>query len=159
MSDYNRKRTTNGLDGLKPAFERLTDGVSTLVKQHIEFARYEATQDLKAATKRMAILGACALIAGVGYLFLLATAILLAGWLGGWLAAWICAAVIALLHLGVAAVMGRKYSNELRAEKAVDLAQLGDEINKDKQWLQQIAANSKKSPAPAELSPKPMPRS
>lgn len=157
MSEFSRKRTKNGLDGLKPAFERLADGVSTLVKQHIELARYEATRDIRTATRRMAILGACALIGGVGYLFLLATGVLLAGWLGGWLAAWICAAVIASAHLGVGGVMGRKYSKKLRAEKPVDLAQLGDELNKDKQWLQQIAATSKKPEPPAALSPKPMP--
>lgn len=157
MSEFNRKRTKNGLDGLKPAFERLADGVSTLVKQHIELARYEATRDVRKATKRIAILGACALVGAVGYLFLLTAGILLAGWLGGWLAAWICAAVIAALHLGVAAVMGRKYSRKLRAEKPVDLAQLSDEFSKDKQWLQQIAATSKKTETPVALSPKPMP--
>lgn len=157
MSEFDRRRTKNGLDGLKPAFERLTDGVSTLVKQHIELARYEATQDLRASMKRAAILGACAFVGAVGYFFLLAAGILLAGWLGGWLAAWICAAIIAVLHLGGAAALGYKYGRHLRLRLPVDLAQLGDELNKDKQWLQQIAASSRKSAETVALSAKPTP--
>src|SRR5690554_1369768 len=157
MSEFDRRRTKNGLDGLKPAFERLTDKMSTLVKQHIELARYEATQDMRATMKRAAILGACAFVGVVGYFFLLAAGTLLAGWLGGWLAAWICAAVIAVLHLGVAGALGYKYGKRLRLGLPVDLAQLGDELNKDKQWLQQIAVNSKKSPETVTLSAKPTP--
>lgn len=155
MSEFNRKRRKNGLDGLKPAFERLTDGVSTLVKQHIELARYEITQDAFTAGRRVAILGACAALGAFGYLFLLVALTLFVGWLGGLVAAWICAAVIGLINLGVASLVGLKYAKKLRAHKPVHLTQLGDEIDKDKQWLRQIAATSRKpDPTPAP-SPKP----
>jgi hypothetical protein len=152
MSEFNRRRATSGLDGLKPAFERLTDGVSTLVKQHIELARYEVTQDVTTAGKRIAILGACAMVALLGYVVLLGAAVLFAGWLGGMLAAWITAAAIALIHLAAAAGLGLYYGKKLRDDKPVDLAQIGDEINRDKQWLQQIAAASKDGKTPARLS-------
>lgn len=152
MSESNRRRTSNGLDGLKPAFERLTDGVSSLVKQHIELARHEITRDVTTTARRLGVLGACALVALMGYTLLLVAAIALAGWLGGALATWIVALSLGLIHLGVAAGFGAHYAKKLRSEKPVDLAQLTDELNKDKLWLQQMAASAPTTDPQAQLS-------
>lgn len=152
MSEFNRRRTSSGLDGLKPAFERLTDGVSSLVKQHIELARHEITRDATTTARRLGILGACALVALMGYTLLLVAAITFAGWLGGMLAAWIVALALGGAHLGLAGGFGAHYARKLRTEKPVDLAQLSDELNKDRLWLQQMAASAQTNDPQAQLS-------
>jgi uncharacterized membrane protein YqjE len=139
MSEINRRRTTNGL---KPAFERLADGVSTLVKQHLELARYEIKQDVSTTGRRVAILGACAVVGLLGYLLLNIAGIGLAGWLGGWLAAWITAAVLALVHLGAAGGLAAYFGKKLKEQKPIDLAQTNDELDRDKQWLRKIGQTS-----------------
>lgn len=151
MSEFGRRRPQSGLDGLKPAFERLTDGVSALVKQHIELARHEITVDATTAARRIGILAACGVVALIGYLILMTGILLLAGWLGGLLAAWITALALGLIHLGAAAGFGARYAQKLRQEKPVSLAQISDELHKDKQWLQQIAATAKNDQSPAQL--------
>ncbi len=150
MSELNRRRRNNGLDGIKPAFERLTDGLSTLVKQHLELARYEITQDVSATGKRLAVLGVCAAIGLVGYIMLLVAGFLFAGWLGGWLAAWITAGGEALANLALAGGLAAYFGKQLREEKPIDLAQTSDELDKDKRWLQnKIAQNSLNGEKPA----------
>ncbi len=130
-------------NGLKPAFERLTDGVSTLVKQHLELARYEIKQDVSTTGKRLAFVAACTVVALIGYVLLNAAAILLAGWLGGLAAAFIVGVSLAVIHLGAAAGIFVYFGKQLKEEKPVDLAQTTDELDKDKQWLRKIAETRK----------------
>ncbi|MFP4598582.1 MAG: phage holin family protein [Persicimonas sp.] len=146
---YRQKGRANGL---KPAFERLTDGVSTLVKQHLELARYEIKQDVSTTGKRLAFVAACGVVALIGYVLLLAAAILLAGWLGGFAAAFIVGVSLAVIHLAAAAGIFVHYGKQLKEEKPVDLAQTTDELDKDKQWLRKIAQTPKNGERQAQLS-------
>lgn len=155
MSQLNRRRRTNGLDGIKPAFERLTDGLSTLVKQHLELARYEISQDVSTTGKRLAVLGACAAIGLVGYILLNVAGFLFAGWLGGWLAAWVTAGGEALFNLILAGALAAHFGKQLREDKPIDLAQTSDEIDKDKQWLKTIGDNARNGETPKQLSHEP----
>ncbi|QDG53162.1 phage holin family protein [Persicimonas caeni] len=170
MSELNRRRSTstngrrrpsssNGINGLKPAFERLTDGLSTLVKQHLELARYELKQDVTTTGKRVAIIAVCAVIGLIGYVTLLGAGILLAAWLGGALAAFITAAAIAVVHLAVAGGLTAYFGKQLRDEKPVDLAQTNDELNEDKRWLREIGEKSRNGTKPKQLSQEELPPS
>lgn len=163
MSELNRRRSTsrstNGISGLKPAFERLTDGLSTLVKQHLELARYELKQDVSTTGKRVAIIAVCGVIALVGYIMLLVAGFLLAGWLGGWFAAWITAAAEALVNLALAGGLAAYFGKKLREDKPVDLAQTNDELDKDKRWLREIGENARNGKKPKQLSQEELPPS
>lgn len=161
MSELHRRRPTssNGINGLKPAFERLTDGLSTLVKQHLELARYELKQDVSTTSKRLGIIAACAVVALIGYVTLLGAGILLAGWLGGALAAFITAASIALVHLALAGGLAAYFGKQLREEKPVDLAQTNDELKEDKRWLREIGDKSRNGKTPKQLSQEELPPS
>ncbi len=163
MSELNRRRSTSrpssGLNGLKPAFERLTDGLSTLVKQHLELARYELKQDVSTTGKRLGIIAACAVIGLIGYVTLLAAGVLLAAWLGGALAAFITCAAIAVVHLAIAGVFAAVIGKKLREEKPVDLAQTNDELNEDKRWLREIGEKSRNGKSPKQLSQEELPPS
>lgn len=149
MSELNRRRSRH--DGLKPAFEKLTDGVSTLVKQHLELARYEFKQDVSATSRRLAVLVVCGIIGLIGYVTLLVAGILIAGWLGGMAAAAITAAVEAVVNLALAGGLAAYFGKQLREEKPVDLAQTSDELNRDKEWLRKIG-NQRQNNQPAQLS-------
>lgn len=169
MSELNRRptngrsrtngRRSGGLDGLKPAFERLTDGMSTLVKQHLELARYEVKKDVKTTGTRVGIIAVCGVIALVGYIMLLVTGVLLAGWLGGWLAAWITAGAEALINLALAGGLAAYFGKKLRDDKPVDLAQTNDELNEDKRWLREIGENSPNEKAQKRISQDELPPS
>ncbi|MFW5966185.1 MAG: phage holin family protein [Persicimonas sp.] len=140
MSEPRRRTRT---DGLKPAFEQLSDGVSTLVKQHIELARHEIKQDVKTNGRRAAIIAVCGVIAVIGWVLLNLAAIGLAIWLGGMLAGWIVAGVLALIHLIVAGAAAAYFGKKLREDKPLDLAQTTDELEEDKQWLKRIGESRK----------------
>ena len=165
MSELNRRRptngsgSTNGISGLKPAFERLTDGLSTLVKQHLELARYELKQDVSTTGKRVGVIAACGVIGLVGYIMLLVAGFLFAGWLGGWLAAWITAGAEALVNLGLAGFAALYFGKKLRDDKPVDLAQTNDELDKDKTWLREIGENARNGKSPKQLSQEELPPS
>lgn len=161
MSELHRRRPTssNGINGLKPAFERLTDGLSTLVKQHLELARYELKQDMSTTGKRLGIIAACAVVALIGYLTLLGAGILLAAWLGGALAAFITTAAIAVVHLALAGGLAAYFGKQLREEKPVDLAQTNDELKEDKRWLREIGDKSRNGKTPKQLSQDELPPS
>jgi hypothetical protein len=152
-------KRSGGLDGLKPAFERLTDGLSTLVKQHMELARYEVTKDVKTTGTRVGIIAACAVVALLGYVMLLATGVMLAWWLGGLLAAWITAGALAVVHLALAGGLAAYFGKKLRDDKPVDLAQTNDELNEDKRWLREIGESSRKEKAQKRISQEGLPPS
>lgn len=143
---------TGKLDGLKPAFERLTDGVSTLVKQHIELARHEVKQDVNTTSKRVAAIAICGVVALVGYLLLNATLIMLFGLIGGVSAAFITGVVLTVLHLAAAGILVAYFGKKLRDEKPVDLAQTNDELDRDKQWLRKIGDNPQNGRQKRQLS-------
>jgi uncharacterized membrane protein YqjE len=169
MSDMNRRptngrnhgdrRRSGGLEGIKPAFERLTNGLSTLVKQHLELARHEVKQDVKTTGTRVGIIAACAVIGLVGYIMLLAAGVLFAGWLGGWLAAWITAGAEALANLALAGGLATYFGKKLRDDKPVNLAQTNDELDEDKRWLRAIGETSPKAKTQTQISQEQLPPS
>lgn len=133
--------------GLMTAFQNLTDGVYDLIRQHFELARREIRQEATDTGKRFAILGACAVIALVGYVLLNFAAVLFAGWFGGFAAMAITALVLAAAHLIAAAIATRQVVLRLR-HGTLRLDNVNDEIHRDRQWLKQLRITNSTTPPP-----------
>lgn len=86
--------------GLVQALRGLTDGVTGLVRHHLELARLELQTDAKEIGKDVAVIAIAGILALVGYLFLNVAAILFSVWFGGVVAAACVALALALIHLG-----------------------------------------------------------
>ena len=116
----------------KDALQRLLDGLQTLIREHLALARAEAKQDLRALV-RDAVVSAAGLPAlFVGYVLLM-VALSLA--LAGVLPAWAAFGVVALANLGAGALLTLVWGRRVAHDK-LDLNQTGEELKKDKVWLQ-----------------------
>ncbi|SRR5690554_3975943 len=140
-------RTSN----IQQALSGLTDGVTSLVKGHIELARHEVKEEATAAGKNIAALLLFALITLVGYGLLNITAILFAGWFGGIVAMAITGLILTIINLvgGGFAIMQILQRFE---KHTPGLTQVGEELKKDKQWISQIRDTNSSPQLPAQIS-------
>ncbi len=126
---------------IQQALQGLSDGVTSLVKNHIELIRYEVKEEATQAGKNAAALALFGLITFVGYGLLNITAILFAGWFGGIVAMAITALILTLINLagGLFAILKilKRFEHNASGLKSV-----GAELKKDKQWINQIRNNS-----------------
>ncbi len=136
---------------IQQALHGLTDGVSNLVKGHIELLRHEVKEEASTAGKNIAALLLFALVTFVGYGLLNITAILFAGWFGGIVAMAITALILTIINLvgGGFAIMQilQRFENH-----APELKQVSAELKKDKQWISQIRDTSSSPQLPAQTS-------
>ena len=121
---------TTGLPA-KDAFQRLIDGLQTLIREHLALARAEAKDDLRAMA-RDAVFSAAGLPALlVGYLLMMVSIALA---LGAVLPLWASFAVVAFLNLGAGGMLTLVWGKRLSRNR-VELEQTGQELQKDKAWL------------------------
>ena len=115
----------------KDAFQRLLDGLQTLMREHVALARAEMKEDVR-SMGRDAMVGAAgvpALLAG--YLLLMfAIGFLLSRWIPQWAAF----GIVALVNLGVGGAMTATGAAKLRNRKLAMRA-TGEELRRDKEWL------------------------
>lgn len=136
---------------IQQALQGLSDGVTSLVKNHIELIRYEVKEEATQAGKNAAALALFGLITFVGYGLLNITAILFAGWFGGIVAMAITALILTLINLagGLFAILKILKRFE---QNTSGLKNVGAELKKDKQWISQIRNNNSSPQLPAQTS-------
>lgn len=115
----------------KEAFQRLIDGLQTLVREHMALARVELKDDLR-GMGRDVLAGAAGVPAlAAGYLiFMIALGYLLAVWLPPWAAF----GIVALANLAAGAVLTLGGIRKVRA-RHVDLQRTEEELQEDKRWI------------------------
>jgi len=113
----------------------MTSGFSTLVRKEIDLARVEIKDEVRQAGKAGGMLGAAAFMAHLGALVLaLALGLALADALD--LEAWLGLFIMAVIVLGVAAVLGTQGRNKLQQINAVP-QQTVQTLKEDVQWVKQ----------------------
>jgi hypothetical protein len=115
----------------KEAFQRLIDGLQTLVREHLALARVELKDDLR-GMGRDVLAGAAGLPAlAAGYLILMISfGYLLALWLPSWAAF----GIVALANLGAGAALTLRGVGKVRGRR-VDLQSSSEELQQDKRWI------------------------
>lgn len=129
---------TNG--GIQAALENLTDGLSRLVRQHLELAKIEARHEAKVVGQNVAVLAIFSAIALLGYGLLNLAIILTALWLGSVAAMAITSIIVAVLNLGGAGFALSKAASRLRENDL--LPKTAEEMKRNKKWIQEIRENS-----------------
>jgi hypothetical protein len=115
----------------KDAFQRLIDGLQTLVREHMALARVELKEDLR-GMGRDVLAGAAGVPAlAAGYLLLM---IALGYLLAVWLPPWAGFGIVALANLGVGAVLTLGGVRKVRA-RHVGLERSAEEVRQDKRWI------------------------
>ena len=136
--------------GLVAAFQDLTDGLVTLVRQHLELVRYEIRDDAAVVGRHVASIGrhlASTVVFGtvvlVGYGLLNLSAVFFAGAAFGPLGMALASLVLAVINLWIGAQAGRMALQRLKdAEEALResalLRETGMEFERDRQWVKEI---------------------
>ncbi|MBA2662533.1 MAG: phage holin family protein [Bradymonadaceae bacterium] len=137
--------------GINVAFQGLTDGLTSLIRNHLDLVRYEVKEEATTVGKNVAALALFGFIALVGFGLLNLTAILFAGWFGGIVAMAITALVLTLINLGGSLYAIRHILKRFEDDKP-GLSQTSEEIQRDKQWIKQIRDNNSHVRLPAETS-------
>jgi uncharacterized membrane protein YqjE len=137
--------------GLGPAFEKLAEGVSTLVREHLELARLEMREDAGQAAKSIAILILCGSVAFVGYLMLNVAGVALGAVLYGKVGLAAAAFLLAVLNFLVSFILIKSISSESEAG-LLSFEETTRELSRDKEWLRQIGERTTEQEKPAELS-------
>lgn len=123
------------------AIDGITDGFSKLVRKHFELARTEVRREASEVGQYVGALAAFAAIAIIGYAMLNVAIVLFAAWLGGLGPMTLTALGLAIVNLGVAAIAIVRILGKLQ-QSDVGLSQTTEELQRDKQWLKEIRANS-----------------
>lgn len=143
---------TKPAGGLGPAFEKLADGVSSLVREHLELARMEMREDAGRAARSIGALVVCGSVAFVGYLMLNVAGVALGAVLFGDVGLAVAALVMALFNFLAAFLLIKAVAADSE-EGLMSFEETTRELSRDKEWLRQIgektAAETEK---PAELS-------
>ena len=135
----------------KDAFQRLLDGLQTLVREHLALARAEAKEDLRSMARDLLVGAAGVPALATGYLLLmLAVGFLLAQWLLPWAAF----GVVALVNLAAGAALTLSCRAKL-ARRAPIASGTNQELRESKEWLASLSGATR-PPAEAKL-PEPSP--
>jgi hypothetical protein len=129
--------TPRGRDGIVAAFKDLTDGLSVLVRQHLELVRLEVKEDAQILGGHIAIFALFGAIVLMGYGLLNLSAILFAGWGFGLHGMAVTSLVLAIVNLGIGARALRGAFQRIKAD-GVALDRTAQELEKDIEWVRQI---------------------
>jgi putative superfamily III holin-X len=125
------------------AFQRLLDGLQTLVREHLALARAEAKEDLRIMGGDR-LLGAAGVPAlAVGYLLLM---IAFGFLLSVWLANWAAFGIVALVNLGGGAVLTVICRQQLMRRRSQLRLSAGEELRRDKAWLTSMSETTRPQP-------------
>jgi hypothetical protein len=122
--------TTPHEPSLGELFGRVTGDLSTLVRQEIQLAKVEITQEVRTAGKAGGLLGGSAL---TGYLALLFVSVALALGLAELVPAWVAFLIVGALYGIAAAVLMSKGRQELEHVDPVP-QQTVETLKEDVQW-------------------------
>lgn len=136
--------------GLAPAFEKLADGVSTLVREHLELARLDVREDAGRAARNLGVMLICGSIAFVGYLMLNVAGVALGAVLYGDIGLTVAAFLLAVFNFTVCFLLVKRVGADSESG-FMTFEKTNKELSRDKEWLRQIAEKDKKE-TPAELS-------
>ncbi|HET9754243.1 MAG TPA: phage holin family protein [Myxococcales bacterium] len=115
----------------KDAFQRLIDGLQTLVREHMALARVELKEDLR-GMGRDVLAGAAGVPAlAAGYLLLM---IALGYLLAVWLPSWAAFGIVALANLGIGGLLSAGGVRKVRSRR-VDLQRSAEELQQDRRWI------------------------
>jgi Putative Actinobacterial Holin-X, holin superfamily III len=127
----------------KDAFQRLLDGLQTLVREHLALARVEAKEDLRIMGRDLAYGAAGVPPLAVGYLMLMmALGYLLAQWLETWAAF----GIVAALNLGGGAVLTVVCRKKLMQTRLQRRSATGEELQTNKAWLSSLTETTRPQP-------------
>ena len=127
--------------GIVATVQEVTDGFLTLARTHMELAKAEARQEVKAYAQNARLAAIGGLVAALGFVFLNAFGVLLAAMLGGLTAAVVTAGVLGGLYLmGGLAMLGVALRNAREREAALQSTRT--EIKRSSTWVKEIADNS-----------------
>lgn len=122
----------------RDAFQRLLDGLQTLMREHVALARAEIKEDVRGMGREAlsSAAGLPALLAG--YLLLMFSIGYL---LSVWLAQWAAFGVVALVNLAIGGALTARGAKKL-ARRKLALRGTNEEIRRDKEWIASLKANS-----------------
>lgn len=125
------------------AFQRLLDGLQTLVREHLALARAEAKEDLRTMGRDLALGAAGVPPLAVGYLLLM---IALGFLLSEWLANWAAFGIVALVNLGAGAILTVVCRKQLLQRRSQLRKSAGQELQRDKAWLTSLPEATRPQP-------------
>jgi hypothetical protein len=127
----------------KDAFQRLLDGLQTLIREHLALARVEAKEDLRAMGRDLAYGAAGAPPLAVGYLMLM---IALAYLLAQWLASWAAFGIVAVVNLAAGIALTIVCRKKLKENHPQALSGMGEELQRNKVWLSSLTESTRPQP-------------
>ena len=144
----NKPKDPNG--SLAVAFSNLSDGVVTLVRQHLDLFREEAKRDVKISVSRIAKIGVGVGVLLIGWIFLNFSIVLaFSAWFGIKVAA-IVALIDSVVHLCVGGVLVRKTTLKMKASEGT-LLLAKQELERSSEWVKQIKKEKPNSKMEAKM--------
>ncbi len=140
MAQPPRRQPTSAF---QTAIEDLTDGVSQLIRNHVDLARTELRQELTELRTDALALALSTAVALIGYAILNIAIITLALWLGGVGPMAIAAVVMTVLNF-VLAALGFRFAYRRLNERQGRLDETQQELKRNKQWMKELRDNSPK---------------
>jgi protein-S-isoprenylcysteine O-methyltransferase Ste14 len=125
------------------AFQRLLDGLQTLVREHLALARAEAKEDLRTMGRDLAVGAAGVPALAVGYLLLM---IAFGFLLSEWLANWAAFGIVALVNLGTGLILTVVCRKQLLQRRSRLRQSAGQELQRDKAWLSSMPETTRPQP-------------
>jgi hypothetical protein len=117
----------------------LTDGLTGLVRNHLQLVRHEVRADATELTHDVAAILLAASVLAIGYCLLLTGAIFMAGWWAGLVGMGVCALTLSFIHLIAGAIALRAVTSQFR-RRHYGLALSGEELERSKEWMKQLPA-------------------
>jgi uncharacterized membrane protein YqjE len=118
----------------KDAFQRLVDGLQTLIREHLALARAEIKDDLRNLGRDLAVAGAGVPALAAGYLLLMIAVGFL---LSVWMPTWAGFGIVALVNLGAGGAITYAGVRRMMRQR-IELPRTGAELQRDKQWLASV---------------------
>ena len=122
-------------------FSKLSNELSTLIRQEMELARAELTEKGKQAGKGAGLFGGAATVALLGAGAITAGIVLLLALI---IPDWLAAIVVGLVYVGVAALLGLKGRDEIQQATPPVPEQTVDTVKEDVQWAKTRAQSAKR---------------
>lgn len=125
---------------LVASLQEVTDGVVTLAKHHVDLAKAEARQDVKAYGKEVTVAAVGGVVAFLGYALLNLCGVLVAWWQGG--AAWgaAVAGALAIVHIVVGGSVARGAARRMKEREAMRATT--SEMQRSSKWVKELRDSS-----------------
>lgn len=126
--------------GLVPALRNLTQGVETLVKEHLRLFQLELKRDASQTAERVGILVVCGIVLFFGYVLFHAAAILTAYAFFGVEEAAITAIILTALNVLGAAAFSYAVIRRMQHQPRLDAT--SDEVDRSKEWMKRLPSTT-----------------